>query len=52
MTVDKSEFHSKVASAAALGNRGVWGHYVLSFLSRFLPTALLQACKLLGNAIK
>lgn len=52
-TVDKSEFDNAMASAAALDNRGVRGHYVLTFISITFPAkVLLQACKLLGNAIK
>lgn len=52
-TVDKSEFDNAMASAAALDNRGVREHYVLTFISITFPAkVLLQACKLLGNAIK
>lgn len=36
-TVDESEFDNAVASAVALGDRGVQGHDVLTFISIILP---------------
>lgn len=48
-TVDKSEFDNAMASAAALGNRGVRAHYVLTFISITFPAnsalASLQASR-------